>query len=422
MMLEFIELLIYPFLHIKILLSWQIFLRAQATSNFSAPSVTIGLFCDTISDLMDKERVDSKSQGVITSKIHRAIAANTNIEASSYRRQVAFISLPTELLTFGATHLGNFPDRVKEQMRLTLIQSGYLDPEAFTQVKLEVFPSDFGEGHPTWQTKIKLDGSDQITGIEQSTGEIAVPNYNYFLPEINRILEFENYRRELREMLKGKITSEDMQKVEWALLIAEIHHRGQKRVGGDLYLSHPFESTKSLIKECRIYDVAMICAQLTHDVLEDSPEWGQKAGEVRSSWLVAAKAKLANAIGGTIGEEVAEIVASVSKPIVDHKEILTPRHALYIYKGNMQNSLRGIMIKMNDRLHNLRTIFVMEPEDVINTVTGTIGYFETFEIALRDKQYSEAATYLLNEMWKIISPLSRQYRLPVKTPHWVTLP
>lgn len=371
---------------------------------------------------MATERIESAYQGSVTGKIRRAISASTKSEVSSYKRQAVVIDLPAELLTFGVIPLGNFSDRPQEKMRLTLIQSGHLNPEAFTQVKLEIFPTDYDENNPVWRTKVKLDRSDRVTGMEQSTGEIAVPNQSYILSEINRILEFENYRRELRNLLTGKIASEDMKKVERALLIAEIHHRGQERVGGDLYLSHPFESTKSLIGECRIYDVVMICAQLTHDVLEDSPKWRQKAGEVRSSWIVGAKAELADAIGGEIGAEVAQLVESVSKPMVDEKEILSPRHALYIYKFDMQESVKAIIIKMNDRLHNLRTISVMEPKDVMDTVTGTIGYFETFEITLRDEQYSEAGLHLLNEMWKIISPLSKQIRLPVKTPHWVTLP
>ena len=136
---------------------------------------------------------------------------------------------------------------------------------------------------------------------------------------------------------KTYLSSEDIKKIQKAYSFAFYAHTGQKRKDGSDYITHPVAVTEILL-DLKM-DSDSICAALMHDVLEDC--------NVQKSNL----AKM-------FGNDVAHIVDGVSKlGKIDHKNV-TDKNANNLQKMAlaMANDVRVILVKLCDRLHNMRTI------------------------------------------------------------------
>ncbi len=128
-----------------------------------------------------------------------------------------------------------------------------------------------------------------------------------------------------------------------AYLFAAEAHEGQKRESGEAYIFHPLTVAR-ILAELGM-DPPTIISALLHDVIEDTP---------------TAKEQLAK----SFGEEVAELVDGVSK--LTHIEFETKAEAQAENFRKMMlamvNDIRVILVKLADRLHNMRTLGVMRPE------------------------------------------------------------
>jgi GTP pyrophosphokinase len=120
-------------------------------------------------------------------------------------------------------------------------------------------------------------------------------------------------------------------------------HAGQVRRSGEPYLSHPL-SVAALMAEMHL-DVSSICAALLHDAVEDS------------NTTVADVERL-------LGREVAEIVDGVTKISKIGAMSNTRRQADSLRKMilAMARDIRVLLLKLADRLHNMRTLGFM-PDD-----------------------------------------------------------
>ena len=136
---------------------------------------------------------------------------------------------------------------------------------------------------------------------------------------------------------KTYLSPEDIKKIQKAYSFAFYAHMGQKRKDGSDYITHPVAVTEILL-ELKM-DCDSICAALMHDVLEDC--------NVQKSNL----AKM-------FGDDVAHIVDGVSKlGKIDLKNV-ADKNANNLQKMAlaMANDVRVILVKLCDRLHNMRTI------------------------------------------------------------------
>ena len=137
----------------------------------------------------------------------------------------------------------------------------------------------------------------------------------------------------------------DVELIERAYKFAEWSHREQMRKSGDPYFIHP-ASVAGIIAELRL-DTASICAGLLHDVVEDT------------------EASLEE-IKGSFGAEVATIVDGVTKLGKINFTSREDRQAESFRKMvvAMAQDLRVLLIKLCDRLDNMRTLDHMKPEAI----------------------------------------------------------
>lgn len=142
---------------------------------------------------------------------------------------------------------------------------------------------------------------------------------------------------DLREQLSNYLTQEQIAEISAAYLFAAEAHEGQQRISGEPYISHPIEVARILAN--MHMDHQSIIAAILHDVIEDTHL--DKA-----------------AVREKFGEEVAELVDGVSKLDLIRFETRAEAQAENLRKMMlaMAKDIRVIIIKLADRLHNLRTL------------------------------------------------------------------
>ena len=144
--------------------------------------------------------------------------------------------------------------------------------------------------------------------------------------------------------LIGKSEHEyDMDLIGRAYRLAESSHRGQKRLSGAPYISHPVAVACILVQLGM--DSESVAAGLLHDVVEDTPI---SLEQVRKEF----------------GDEVAELTDGVTKlgRIPYSSREVQQAENLRKMLIAMSEDIRVIIIKLADRLHNMRTIEFMPPQ------------------------------------------------------------
>ena len=136
---------------------------------------------------------------------------------------------------------------------------------------------------------------------------------------------------------KSYLEYKDLKKIQKAYTFAFYSHDGQQRRDGSNYITHPVE-VASILLELRM-DPDTICAALMHDVLEDCDV---NKGNLRKLF----------------GDDVAEIVDGVSKLGKLDITARMDRDANNLQKMMLAISkdVRVVLVKICDRLHNMRTI------------------------------------------------------------------
>ena len=121
------------------------------------------------------------------------------------------------------------------------------------------------------------------------------------------------------------------------------HHEGQMRASGEPYIIHPLEVAE-VLAEMKM-DATSIAAGLLHDSVEDTPATNEE-------------------IDDEFGDQVAHIVEGVTK--IDKIQFANreDRQAENVRKMllAMVSDVRVVLIKLADRLHNMRTLEHLQPE------------------------------------------------------------
>ena len=148
---------------------------------------------------------------------------------------------------------------------------------------------------------------------------------------------------ELMDKIRRNRPGDDLELLRRAYDFAAEQHKTQTRLSGEPFLSHPVE-VAHLLADMRL-DVTSLCAALLHDVVEDT------------------KIPLTQ-IADQFGDDVARLVEGATK--ISRLDLLAPeaRQAENVRKMllAMVNDVRVVMVKLADRLHNMRTLGYLDSE------------------------------------------------------------
>ena len=171
-------------------------------------------------------------------------------------------------------------------------------------------------------------------------------------PADTRVVSF----AQLTERLRKHLPSSEIARIKEAYRFSDAAHLGQFRRSGEPYITHPI-AVAEILADWKL-DAAAIQAALMHDVLEDSG--------IRKEELVE-----------RFGPVVAELVDGVSKldrlrfDSTEQQQAESFRKMLLA----MARDVRVILIKLADRLHNMRTLGAMEPEKQRRIARETIDIY-----------------------------------------------
>ena len=149
--------------------------------------------------------------------------------------------------------------------------------------------------------------------------------------------------QELQKLMASYLTDEEVEKVTRAYEFSAKAHEGQHRKSGEPYIHHPLEVAR-ILAEMHM-DYPTLAAAILHDVIEDTPT-------------------LKNEIQKKFGKGVAELVDGVSKltQITFTTYAEAQAHNFRKMLMAMSNDIRVILVKLADRLHNMRTLGALSPE------------------------------------------------------------
>ena len=192
--------------------------------------------------------------------------------------------------------------------------------------------------------------------------------------------------QQLKDRIDNYITNaDDLKLIDNAFRYAYDFHEGEKRLTGDDYIQHLL-NVAYILAEINA-DTATICAGLLHDVLEENDD---------------NKEELVDLFGETI-VNIIEGVTKINKLNFDgDKKAIIESHRKILV--GLSEDVRVIIVKLADRLHNMRTLWVLSPKsqkekanetlDILVPIASRLG-MNTFKSELEDLslRYSKPDTY-----------------------------
>jgi GTP diphosphokinase / guanosine-3',5'-bis(diphosphate) 3'-diphosphatase len=159
----------------------------------------------------------------------------------------------------------------------------------------------------------------------------------------------------------------DLDLIDRAYIYSARVHAGQMRLSGEPYLSHPLE-VAAIVAEMNL-DVESVAAALLHDVVEDTHATAEEIEEM-------------------FGSDVSHIVAGVTKlsKLTFSTKVAQQAESLRKMILAMADDLRVILIKLTDRVHNMRTLkyhknpekqklIAQETLDIYAPIAARLGIF-----------------------------------------------
>ena len=160
---------------------------------------------------------------------------------------------------------------------------------------------------------------------------------------------------DLLARLARRFSAEDIQRIGDAYTLAREAHKEQRRKSGEPYIMHPVAVAKIVAEELRLGANPIIAAFL-HDVVEDTPYTIENIRE-------------------RFGDDVAFLVDVVTKK--KKKSNVKSSSQIDNYKqmlDSLHYDIRALLIKLSDRLHNMRTLSSMRPDKQMK-IAGETDYF-----------------------------------------------
>lgn len=161
---------------------------------------------------------------------------------------------------------------------------------------------------------------------------------------------------QLINAIKAYHPSTDEALIRRAYHLAESAHEGQKRNSGEPYIIHPLH-VAMILAELQMDDQT-ICAGLLHDVLEDTPITEEDMVQEFGS-------EITNLVDGVTKLKQLQSKSKVDNQVENYRKMVMA----------MANDIRVIIVKLADRLHNLRTLDYKDRAKQIEKAKETIEIY-----------------------------------------------
>lgn len=171
---------------------------------------------------------------------------------------------------------------------------------------------------------------------------------------------FEEFVRTLRA--EKRLSKSEVKEVERAYYFAKDAHKHQKRKTGEPYITHPLAVARIVYAEMGLFATSIMAAFL-HDVVEDTPV---ELSEIQKNF----------------GSTVAKIVEGLTK-ITQVEETTTIQIANYRQiLLTISDDIRVILVKLADRLHNMRTLHGQKEQSQLKIASETMYIYAPVANAL----------------------------------------
>lgn len=183
------------------------------------------------------------------------------------------------------------------------------------------------------------------------------------------------------DAMSARTSPEDMERLRHAFDFAREAHSSQKRKTGEPYILHPIAVANIAAIEINL-DVNSVIAAFLHDVVEDTPHTIDEIEQL-------------------FGEDVAFLVRVVTKQKKEKYEMSKQLDNFKQMLNSVQYDIRALLVKLSDRLHNMRTLSSMSTAKQMK-IAGETDYF-----------YAPLATRLgLYDVKTELENLSLKFRCP----------
>lgn len=201
---------------------------------------------------------------------------------------------------------------------------------------------------------------------------------------------------DLRKQLAAYLNKDQVELISKAYAMAEKAHAGQVRSSGDEYITHPLE-VAHILADMHL-DYQSIIAAMLHDVIEDTSVSKEE-------------------IAAQFGDKVAELVDGVSKLAQIKFESRAEAQAENLRKMMlaMARDIRVILVKLADRLHNMRTLeslsrdkqrrIALETIEIYAPIANRLG-MNNFRVEFEDLGFS----YLYPVRYRVLKDAVRKAR------------
>lgn len=203
--------------------------------------------------------------------------------------------------------------------------------------------------------------------------------------------------KDLISKSRQRFTIDETKLIIKAYMFANDLHRGIKRASGEPYITHPVRVAYILLEEMHLNDANSICAALLHDTIEDTG----------ITWEFLNK---------HFNKDIAALVASVSK-IKDLNFTSKSEEEQYntcILLRGLMKDYRVILLKLADRLHNMRTLEykskAKQKEKSSETITLFAPLAERVGASIAKRELEERSfEYLNNRKYREIKANIKNY-------------
>lgn len=234
----------------------------------------------------------------------------------------------------------------------------------------------------------------------------------YQIDPVKERKELLNAFRGLMRCLKGRINPDEAKKIRKAFDVAVEAHKDMRRKSGELYIYHPIAVARICVEEMGLGATAAVCA-LLHDTVEDTHI-------------------TLDDIEDLFGNRVRLIIDGLTKiPEVFDEDMSIQAENFRKMILTISDDLRVVMVKLADRLHNMRTLGSMRYDKRLKIASETLflyaplahrlgmysikSEFEDLALMYKEPQIYKEIESKLDATKEVRNRFIRRFVLPIKT-------